>query len=64
MSSFPSRYIGDGVYASFDGYHIWVKTEREGMTHEIALEPEVYAALDKYKADITEALRLKREEQK
>jgi len=39
------RYIGDGVYASFDGYQIWLKTPRNGGTHLIALEPAVFAQL-------------------
>lgn len=32
-------YIGDGVYASFDGYQIWLRTPREQGDHEIALDP-------------------------
>ena len=48
-SSFEDRYLGDGVYASFDGYHIWLKTQ-EGMS--IALEPPVKAALDGYERDL------------
>lgn len=42
------EYLGDGVYASFDGYHIWLRTgahEGPHVTNEIALEPSVYAAL-------------------
>lgn len=41
-------YIGDGVYASHDGYHIWLSTDREGGTHSIALDPYVYRALIDY----------------
>jgi hypothetical protein len=41
-------YLGDGVYASFDGYQIWLKTERENGWHEIALEPPVVSALVAY----------------
>ena len=49
----PDRYLGDGVYASFDGYQIWLSTVREdGITHRIALEPEVYDALHQYMQDI------------
>jgi len=41
------EYLGDGVYASFDGYSytIWLKTQ-EG--NEIALEPQVFEALMRY----------------
>lgn len=40
-------YLGDGVYASFDGYHIWLAANH----HEnkvIALEPPVLEALIRY----------------
>ena len=35
-------YIGDGVYAGFDGFHVWLYTD-DGLqiTNQIALEPEV-----------------------
>lgn len=42
-------YIGDGVYASHDGYSIWISAEVDGRTHEIAMEPEVLRALDSYR---------------
>lgn len=48
------RYIGDGVYASFDGYHIWLKTQ-QGM--EVALEPEAFTALVKYQQDLLDFYR-------
>ena len=41
----PPEYIGDGVYAEFDGYQIWLLTQ-EG--HRIAVEPPVYMALKAY----------------
>lgn len=40
-------YLGDGVYASFDGYQIWLAANH----HEnkvVALEPAVFAALMAY----------------
>jgi hypothetical protein len=42
-------YLGDGVYASFDGWHMWLRTS-DGLrvTNEIALEPAVYSALVRY----------------
>jgi hypothetical protein len=43
------EYIGDGVYASFDGFNIWLQTERElGRIERIAIEPETYHALQRY----------------
>lgn len=47
--NYPERYLGDGVYASFDGFQIWLKTQ-EGM--QIALEPEVYFSLLEYKLQL------------
>ena len=38
-------YLGDGVYARFDGYHVWLSTQ-EGS--DIALEPEVFRSLHDY----------------
>jgi len=38
-------YLGDGVYAHFDGYQIWLETQ-EGM--RIALEPAVFKALREF----------------
>jgi hypothetical protein len=42
------EYLGDGVYAWWDGYQVWVQAERDGIRHEIALEPEVLLSLAKY----------------
>jgi len=41
-------YIGDGVYAAFDGYQIWAFADRDGFEHSIALEPNVLDALERY----------------
>lgn len=41
-------YLGDGLYAEFDGYQIWLTTDRDGFTHEVALEPEVFSSLQDY----------------
>lgn len=43
----PREYLGDAVYASFDGYHIWLKTG-DGSNQQIALEAKVYFALRRY----------------
>lgn len=37
-------YIGDAVYADFDGWNLWLRTG-DGNNNEIALEPEVWKAL-------------------
>jgi len=48
------RYLGDGVYASHDGYQVWLAANH----HEnkvVALEPEVMAALIAYVRDCAAA---------
>lgn len=47
------KYLGDGVYASFDGYQIWLRTPRLTGDHTIALEPKVFEALLQYQQDLT-----------
>lgn len=51
MTTFAPEYLGDSVYASFDGYHIWLRTgshKESEATNNIALEPSVFAALVAY----------------
>ena len=38
-------YLGDGLYASFDGSKISLSAPREGGDHRVALEPSTYHAL-------------------
>ena len=45
------EYLGDGVYASFDGYQIWLAAN-DHRNVVIALEPDVFAALVAYKERI------------
>lgn len=54
-------YLGDAVYASFDGYHIWLTTG-DGNDQRIALEPEVFRALLDYQKRLIEQLRARRGE--
>jgi hypothetical protein len=55
------RYLGDGLYATFDGYHIWLWAERDGRRHEVALEPAVYRALVTYHDTLVAKLQTGRE---
>jgi hypothetical protein len=50
------EYIGDGVYASFDGYQIWLETERNGRTERIALDDMALANLLDYVKRLRESL--------
>jgi hypothetical protein len=48
-----ARYIGDGVYVRFDGFHVWLETTRENdERHVIALEPETIGSLVQYISEI------------
>ena len=42
-------YLGDGLYAHFDGYHIILRAPREFEDHHVALEPPVFDALLEYR---------------
>lgn len=39
-NEFEEVYIGDGVYARWDGFSVLLKTERDNGTHYIYLEPQ------------------------
>lgn len=41
-------YLGDGVYASFDGYHIWLHVGDHRNKAVVALEPAVIESLNRY----------------
>lgn len=42
-------YIGDGVYATFDGWQVWIYTSNGvDKSKAIALEPAVLEALNKF----------------
>jgi len=37
-------YLGDGLYAKFDGWNFWLRAPRIEGDHYIAMEPEVLAS--------------------
>ena len=39
-NEFEKVYIGDGVYARWDGFSVLLETERDTGTHYIYLEPQ------------------------
>lgn len=41
-------YLGDGLYASFDGFMITLRAPRADGDHWVGLEPEVYFALTQF----------------
>ena len=51
MPNSDDSYLGDGVYASYDGFQVWLAANH----HEnkvIALEPVVWVALQRYVAEL------------
>lgn len=53
MNKHPKQYLGDGVYAQYDGFHIVLTTE-DGISvgNQIYLDPRVLAALDEYRKQL------------
>jgi hypothetical protein len=47
MGNNNSIYLGDGVYASYDGYHINLAVNHH-TNNVVALDPEVFKALIDY----------------
>ena len=41
-------YLGDGLYASFDGWQIKLRAPRLDGEHVVYLEPELYRALTQF----------------
>jgi|HubBroStandDraft_6_1064221.scaffolds.fasta_scaffold596617_1 hypothetical protein len=50
------RYLGDGVYAGFDGYLMWLWTDRFGSEHEIAIDANTYFQLHSYWIDLADII--------
>lgn len=54
-----TRYIGDAVYAHFDGHHVMLTTGHHDpaqASNIIALDPSVVAELERYVKDLKESL--------
>lgn len=49
------EYLGDGVYASFDGYQIWLHVGSHEAPPVVALEPAVMENLNQYMKRIAAA---------
>lgn len=42
------QYLGDGVYATYDGYGIWLDLRGQDDTTRIYLEPDVLFGLNRF----------------
>jgi hypothetical protein len=53
----PVDYLGDGVYAIFDGFGIWLHAnDHKFPTDRIYLEPEVLRALNCFVKNVEEII--------
>ena len=52
MDAMEDAYLGDGVYASFDGYHIVLDLRGQDDSTRILLEPKVIEALLKFRKSV------------
>ena len=48
MSERNETYLGDGLYAFFDGFMLTLRAPRMGGDHFVCLEREVFAAMLKF----------------
>lgn len=49
----PASYLGDGVYAIFDGYGVWLHAnDHENPTDRVYLEPQIMEALIRFKEEL------------
>jgi hypothetical protein len=49
-------YLGDGVYASFDGWHIVLDLRGQDTVTKISLEPNVLNSLIRYRSRVIREL--------
>lgn len=49
-------YLGDGLFAHFDGYQIILTAPRDDCDHYVALEPEVLVAFDIYRENLNKLI--------
>jgi hypothetical protein len=62
MSEPFKKYLGDGVYADFDGYHIVLTVEdHQNIKARICLDEDVFAALREYRWQLLATLHSNRE---
>lgn len=53
-------YLGDAVYASFDGYQIWLHLNDHRSTGLIALDPDTFESLKRYAQSVWGQISLER----
>jgi len=56
MNIGEETYLGDGLYASFDGLMFKLRAPREDGDHWVGLDPDVFNALIRFRAKMFAAL--------
>jgi hypothetical protein len=59
-------YLGDSVYANYDGYHIILTTENglpNDPSNKIALESGVLHALNRYSKNVIDLIQMERQKE-
>lgn len=56
MTGAKETYLGDGVYASFDGWQICLRAPRENGDHIVFLEPQLWRSLTMFAAECWPAI--------
>ena len=51
-NGFPMRHLGDGVYASFDGYQVWLHVNSHEAPPVVAIEAGVLSNMVTYWNDV------------
>lgn len=41
-------YLGDGLYAKYDGYQFTLRAQREDGDHYVCMEPEVFEMFEEF----------------
>lgn len=54
-------YLGDGLYASYDGWQVKLRAPRANGDHEVYLEPGVLVEFERYLAELRASLTTRRE---
>ena len=50
----PASHLGDGVYAIFDGYGIWLHAnDHANPTDRVYLEPSVFDSLVRFREEVS-----------
>lgn len=41
-------YLGDGLYAAYDGFYVWLRAPRENGDHIVGMDPSVLDNFERF----------------